>query len=109
MGRLCAGLFRLTRVSFILEPALVVGPQNGALRVFGCGGPPNGRWCFCSGFGFPRFGGDFCYLGPGASYDAYARMTDREVADVPPGARVGAESGMRWRNIRSDTLVTGPD
>ena len=50
-------------------------PLDGASSVFGCGGPPNGRWHFCSGFGFPRFGGDFWYLGPGASYAACARMT----------------------------------
>ena len=85
---------------------LVAWPLNGVWSVFGCGGPLNGRWCFCSGIGFPRFGGDFWYLGPGASYAACARKTDREVVDVPPGARVGAESGMRRRNIRADTLVT---
>ena len=31
-------LLRLTRVSFILEPALVVGPKIG-VRMFGCYGP----------------------------------------------------------------------
>ena len=110
-GVTCAGLLRLTRVSFILEPAFValwalwLAPKR-RVSVCGCGGPLNGRWRFCSGIGSPRLGGDFWYLGPGASYAVCARKTDREVVDVPPGARVGVESGIRWRNIRSDTLVT---
>lgn len=75
--------------------------------VFGCTGLLDRSWRFGSCFGSPRFGGVFWYLGP-ASCAVFSRMTDRKVVDVPPGARVGAESGMQWRIIRSDTLVTTP-
>lgn len=96
-------LLRLTRASFILEPAHVVGPKN-RREVFGCFTGHEAKLALRFRLGSPRFGGDFC-VSRSSGLQSGAPICSHGVG-VPGGTHDGPEFVTCARYYRADTLVT---